>query len=517
MIDDYLQKIKAILNVPCLRAAVYARYSSDLQRSESIDAQLRAIYEFANKHSIVITSEYIDEAKSAKRDNRQEFQKMISESKNCEWHIVLVHKLDRFARNRYDSANYRVILKKNKKYLISATELLDDSPESLMLEAVIEAMAEYYSKNLSREVMKGLTENALLGKHCGGVPPLGYDIQNLRYVINEFEAEAVKLAYKRFLQGDSYKNIINELNNLGFRTKRNRLFSKNSLYEILRNEKYTGTFVYNKTQSRDEFTGVRSRHKYKPESEIIKVENVIPTIIIKEDFEKVQYILDSRKRKSSNNSKEIYLLTGKLICGECGGHFVGNRNFNSRGVKYISYVCNRRYNPNYKCTNGSIKRDWIEDKVLKSIFHKLTTFNNQYYTQIRSAYIEHKKYKQQEKSEALRKKINKIDDDIKRIVDVISKFTAESLIVKLKDLESQKQKFEKQLLQLDVSESDVSIMEMDELIKKANKMLEEKEVPKKELIDLVVNKIVVNKTNVQVYLNCFEENFFREKINRPMH
>lgn len=112
MIDDYLQKIKAILNVPCLRAAVYARYSSDLQRSESIDAQLRAVYEFANKHNIVITSEYIDEAKSAKRDNRQEFQKMIRESKNCEWQIVLVHKLDRFARNRYDSANYRVILKK---------------------------------------------------------------------------------------------------------------------------------------------------------------------------------------------------------------------------------------------------------------------------------------------------------------------------------------------------------------------------------------------------------------------
>lgn len=99
---------------------------------------------------------------------------MMKDSKSAEWQLVIVHKLDWFARNRFDSATYRVNLRRNGKYLISAVEQFDDSPESAMMEAMIESMAEYYSKNLARETMKGLTENALKGKHCGGIPPLGY-------------------------------------------------------------------------------------------------------------------------------------------------------------------------------------------------------------------------------------------------------------------------------------------------------------------------------------------------------
>ena len=191
-----------------------------------------------------------------------------------------------------DSVAYRVELRKNKKYLISTTEQFDDTPESCLMES----MAEFYSKNLARETMKGLTENALKAKHCGGTPPLGYELDALNfYKINEFEAQGVKLIYQWFLEGKSYTDIIAGINSLGYRTKRKRMFTRNSLYEILRNEKYTGTFVYNKMESRDEFTGARSRHKYKPESEIIKVENMIPEIISKEDWNNVQIILNSRK------------------------------------------------------------------------------------------------------------------------------------------------------------------------------------------------------------------------------
>lgn len=227
MLIDYLNKIKRIHNVNILKAAIYARYSSDMQRSESIDAQIRFVQNFAKQHNIVIIEQYIDEAQSAKRDNREAFQKMICDSKHSEWHIIIVHKLDRFARNRFDSANYRVILRKNKKYLVSALEQFDDSPESIMLETMIEAMSEYYSKNLAREVMKGLTENVIKGKHCGGVPPLGYELDSSKfYTINDLEAQSVKIIFNRFLEGKSYGEIINELNSLGYRTKRNRLFGK---------------------------------------------------------------------------------------------------------------------------------------------------------------------------------------------------------------------------------------------------------------------------------------------------
>ena len=144
MFEDYLKKIKDMVGVSQLRAVLYARYSSDMQRGESIDAQIRAAAEFAGRYNIAVAHRYIDEAQSAKSDNRVEFQRMINDAKQCDdWQIVLVHKLDRFARNRYDSINYRVMLRKHKKYIVSVTEQLDDSPEAVILEAVIEAMSEY--------------------------------------------------------------------------------------------------------------------------------------------------------------------------------------------------------------------------------------------------------------------------------------------------------------------------------------------------------------------------------------
>ena len=304
MLAEYLEKIKSRNNVTILKAALYARYSSDMQRGESVDAQIRLIKEFAEKNNIVIVKQYVDEAKSAKWDSRESFQQMIKDSKTSEWQVVIVHKLDRFARNRDDSTMYRIQLRRYRKYLISAVEQLGDSPEDQLLEAMIEAMAEFYSKNLARETIKGLTENALKGKHCGGIPPLGYELDEFNfYKVNEFEAQGVKLIYSLFLEGKSYTEIIAEINLLGYRTKRNRLFTRNSLYEILRNEKYTGTFIYNKME-RDEFSGVRSRHKYKPENEIIKVENMIPEIISKEDWKSVQTILNRRKKAYTNHAKD---------------------------------------------------------------------------------------------------------------------------------------------------------------------------------------------------------------------
>lgn len=155
-----------------MQLVAYARYSSDNQREESITAQLRAIHNWANSNGHIIVHEYIDEALSATTDKRPNFLKMIEDSKNANWTGVVVHKLDRFSRNRYNSAVYKKELKDNGKQLFSVLEKLDDSPESIIMEALIEGMSEYYSANLSREVKKGMNENALNCKHNGGTPPL---------------------------------------------------------------------------------------------------------------------------------------------------------------------------------------------------------------------------------------------------------------------------------------------------------------------------------------------------------
>lgn len=232
-------------------AVAYARYSSDNQRQESIDAQVRAIKEYCKKNEIFLIHTYVDEAVSATSDQREEFLRMVEDAKNGTFQLCIVHKLDRFARNRYDSAFYRRELEKCGVKVMSVLEQLDDSPESIILESVLEGIAEYYSKNLAREVRKGLNENALSAKHNGGIAPLGYEVTpDRKYKINEVEAESVRLIFSMYSNGYGYNLICSELNRRGLKTKLGRPFGKGSTADILRNEKYIGRYVWNKRLSK---------------------------------------------------------------------------------------------------------------------------------------------------------------------------------------------------------------------------------------------------------------------------
>lgn len=159
-----------------MKAVIYARYSSDNQREASIEGQLRECMEFAEKSGITVIGNYIDRALSAKTDNRPEFQKMIKDSYREVFDSVIVWKVDRFARNRYDSAYYKNILKKNGVKVISAKEHIGEGSEGIILEAILEGMAEFYSAELAEKVTRGLKENALKGLYNGGSVPVGYVI-----------------------------------------------------------------------------------------------------------------------------------------------------------------------------------------------------------------------------------------------------------------------------------------------------------------------------------------------------
>ncbi len=263
-------------------AVIYARYSSDNQRSASIDAQIRAIEKYAKQNNLTIINNYVDEALSGMSDKRPAFKQMIDDSSKGLFDFVIVHKLDRFSRDRYDSAIYKRKLKLSNVKLLSVVENIDGSPESILMESLLEGLNEYYSKNLAREVMKGLTENALQCKHTGGKPPFGYNVDPItkKYLINKHEEIAVKKIFEMFTNELPYRDIKNWLNKKGYVAKYNNKFSNTSINTLLKNEKYIGTYTYKKT-TQTNFFGKRVDV---PNDDYIKIKNGIPSIIDERTF-----------------------------------------------------------------------------------------------------------------------------------------------------------------------------------------------------------------------------------------
>ncbi len=492
-------------------AVAYARYSSDGQRDESIDAQVRAIKSFAEREGYALIHVYADRGISGTSDNREEFQKMVEDAKNGDFQVVIVHKLDRFARNRSDSAIYRNVLEKYGVRLVSVLENFDDSPESIILQSVIEGYNEYYSKNLAREVMKGLKENALSAKFNGGVPPLGYDInkETLKYKINNFEAEAVKLIFKMYLQGDGYTSIINELNRRGFKTKKGNSFGKNSLYDILRNERYTGVYIYNKSlplTSNKKF----NRHASKNAEDIIKVEGGIPQIISTEDFVKVQELMNKRRHKTATyKAKEDYLLSGKIICGECGSTYAGNAR-RSKNSTYISYTCTKK-NGREKCRNRGTQRDLIESIILNTLSEKV--FDVKILPEIIARYNDFALSKNKEFiaiKKQLEQRLAEIDKGIANIVNLVVTTGSAALAEKLKELELEKVTLEISLKEAErkLSEMSVDEAQLRKAFSKAKSLLKSGTLKnRKAIVQQYVKQVVMYPDKVEIEFNVIGDTY----------
>lgn len=357
-----------------MRAAIYARYSSTQQREESIEAQVRACTDYINKQSgWALTAQYVDRALSARSDQRPEFQRMIADAKAKRFDALVIHKLDRFSRDRYDHAFYKRELRQAGVQLASVLENLDDSPESVVLESVLEGFSEYYSRNLGREVMKGLRETALACRHTGGVPPLGYNVdQDGKYVIDEREAAAVRYIFEAYIDGAGYSRIVDRIREMGIRGKRGRALGKNSLHSVLNNEKYTGVFVFNRSAPKDAY-GKRNGHAYKPDAEIIKIEGGIPAIISRETWNKAQSKMRTNK-SGKHRAREPYLLSGLLFCGKCESPMVGNSRGNPRSATEVPkhyYECGMKKRTR-ECDLPGTERDLIEKTVLSYLEGLLT-------------------------------------------------------------------------------------------------------------------------------------------------
>ena len=428
------------------RVAAYARFSSDNQRAESIDAQLRAIREYCKQHKYIIVEEYTDEARSGTTDRRASFQRLIADSKKKNFDIVLVHKLDRFARNRYDSAVYKRELKKNGVTVHSVLENLDDSPESIMLESVLEGMNEYYSQNLARETMKGMRETAFQCKHTGGIPPLGYSIDETskRLILNEYEAETVKIIFDMYAKGYSYSPILERLHREGRKTKSGNDFRKNSLYGILTNPKYQGIYVFNRCSAKDS-NGKRNTHSYKDNEDIIAIDGGCPQIIDRETYDTVQKRITENKHTGGKHiAKEVYLLSGKVFCVDCSKSMVINRRKSGRNNDsiHVTYRCQTK---RYSCSNKEINRKFLDEYVIALLEREI--FNPKSLRQIcRNIKRYAKSDNRTESLEIIKKKLMSTNTALQNIADAIaSGLISESLTIKLNELEAQKMSLEQQL------------------------------------------------------------------------
>ena len=512
-----------------LNAVIYARFSSDMQREESIEAQIRACREYAARNRFEITGEFIDRAKSATSDQRPEFQRMVQDAANGTFSIVIVHKLDRFSRNRYDSAHYKHQLKRYGVVLRSVVENIDGSPESVIMESVLEGMAEYYSLNLAREIEKGKRENAYKGKHIGGKPPLGYDVdrETMMLIINPFEAEAVKLIFSMYLDGMTYGQIIDTLNNRGFTTKWGEQFGKNSLHSILKNPKYTGVYTYSRSAPKD-IDGKRNGHAYKDDSEIIKVEGALPALISQEDFDRVQECMTRRKRNAaSHRAKRTYLLSGKVMCGSCSTAYVGNcRPARSNHPEYISYRCNNR-TKRPRCDGWEIHAQHLESIVLTELAHLV--FNDSMIPKLVEGY--HKHLKEHNKTgatiqEALSNQVNAIQKDMDSIMAVIIKTSSDALVSKLNAMDVQKQELIQKLrkAQEDNEIAGPSEEQLSRSFNQAREMLMTGKLPTvKTLIERYVHKVIVSGERIEIQLNLntgsrvvtYSADPFEKKIPHP--
>lgn len=333
-----------------MKAVIYARYSSDNQREESIEGQLRECTAFAQKNDITILRNYIDRAFSAKTDNRPAFQEMIKDSGKKLFDVIIVWKLDRFARNRYDSARYKAALKKNGVKVVSATEVISDGAEGIILESVLEGYAEYYSADLSEKVIRGMTENALKGKFNGGRLPIGYVVDEEHHLqIDPVTAPFILEAYKRYADGMTMTQIRDWLNEQGVRSKRGMPMNYNNVQLLLHNRRYIGEFRY-----RD-----------------IVVPTGIPPIVPKDLFDRVQErMAKNKKAPARHKAEDDYLLTTKLFCGYCGAYLCGEAGTSHKGNVYHYYKC-VGVKKHRGCHKKPVRKQWLEDLVVDETMRML--------------------------------------------------------------------------------------------------------------------------------------------------
>lgn len=466
------------------KAVIYARYSSHSQSEQSIEGQLRVNHEYAEREGILIVGEYIDRAISGRSaDTRPEFQRMIADAKKHQFDYIIVYKLDRFARNRYDSAIYKHKLKESGVKLISATENISDNPEGIILEAVLEASAEYYSRELSQKVKRGLRESALKGTSTGGTPPIGYKVVDKRIVIDEEKAPIIRYAFEEYAKGKSKKEIMKELSEKGVRKRNGKPLTLDSFQHALKNKKYIGISTYDG----------------------IDYENTYPVLIEPSVFEKVQErLIKVAHAPAMGKAKQKYLLQGKAFCGMCGTRMVGDCGTSKTGETYHYYSCGSKKKL-HTCKKKSEKKDFLEWYVTEqTVSYVLTPARIEYIAE--HIVEEYKNEFNDHHIKEYEKRIKHLEHDADKIFNLIMECESKALI---KRYENQIELIEQQKADLEIDLSKLRIANSIKYTKEdivawlkqfcKGDLMDENF--RRRIIDIFVNCVYVYDNKIVIYYN----------------
>ena len=399
---------------------------------------MRVCKEYCKRNDIRIVHTYIDRAKSASHGvaKRTEFLQMISDAQHGNFDAIVVYKLDRFSRNRYDSAHYKAKLKKYGVRLISATENLTDSPESIILESVLEGMAEFYSAELSQKIRRGQRESVAKHKPVGGVVPLGYRFENEKYVVDEATAPVVKEIFQRYASGERAVDIAKSLNARGYRTAKGAVFTKSSFHRMLTNKRYLGYYVF--------------KDQEEP--------GILPPLVDEETWNAVQKrIALNKKCPGAMKAKEPYLLLDKLICGHCGSKMIGDGGTSKTGAVYHYYVCQHR-KKRHACDKKPVPKRLIEDAVVDDI---LETMTDDFIAELAKAAVEENNRILAE-DQTLKNLTDKIEDIEHRLRNLYRAFemtddVPQTIIDRIRELEKEKSQTVK-----DLADAEKMIIRLDE-------------------------------------------------------
>lgn len=467
-----------------MKAVIYARYSSDNQREESIEGQLRECTAYCKKNDITILRTYIDRAMSAKTDHRPDFQQMIKDSAKGLFDVIIVWKLDRFARNRYDSAHYKAQLRKYGVKVLSATENISEGPEGIILESMLEGMAEYYSAELSEKVIRGHTENALKCKYNGGTPTFGFAIDKDKYYqIDPHTAPVVLEMFIRYDKGETMKNIRDWLNGAGVTTVRGKKIDLNFVAAILHNRKYIGEYSY--------------RHIVTPGG--------IPAIVPQDLFDRVQQRLETnRKAPARHKAEDDYLLTTKLFCGTCGAMMVGESGTSaSKGRKYHYYRCvNTKKHKTCSAKHKSVRKLPLENAVVNATMAKVMDDNFVEY--IADAVMD-LQGKESSELPALRKQLEETERGITNMLNAIQMgIINQSTKQRLDELEERKKDIELHIIQEEIKKPLLSREDVTFWICRFRKLDVSKLDERRRLIDSFVNAVTIFDDHILITFNYKE-------------
>ena len=404
------------------KAVIYARYSSDSQTEQSIEGQLRVCNEYARTHDILVLKTYIDRAMTGTNDKRPGFRQMIEESAKKEWDYVLVYKFDRFSRNRFETAIHKKTLKDNGVKVVSATEYVPDTPEAVIFEGMLEAMAQYYSEELSQKIRRGNNESRIKGNLTGGTLPYAYKNVNKKAVIVEEKAEVVRFIFAQYAKGVYVKDIIAALTEKGI-TYHGQKFAKNTIYGILKNERYAGLYtIGGKT-----FT------------------NIYPPIIDKDTFEVVRAIVEKNKY-GKRSFKMNYLLKDKIKCGYCGQSVIGENGTAKNGERKYYYKCRGRKSHVTDCNNPAIRKEVLEKLVIDNTILELSKPEIVDMIVQEVLKIQEKRIKNNTVLNLLKKESKTIEASINNIMAAIEQgVVTNTTTSRLKELEEKKTEIKKQI------------------------------------------------------------------------